>query len=140
MPSAATWMDLEIIILSETEKDKYHMISFVCGIQKKWYKWTYLENRNRVPDIENKRLPTGKGGGGINWEFGISKYTLLYVKQINNKDLLYCTRNYIRYLVITYNGKESEKESIYIYVCMYNQITLLYTRNIVNQLYFNKNK
>ena len=31
---AATWMDLEIIILSEvshTEKDKYHMI-FICGI------------------------------------------------------------------------------------------------------------
>ena len=37
MPFAATWMDLEIIILSEvgqTEKDKYHMISCVCGIQK----------------------------------------------------------------------------------------------------------
>ena len=30
MPFAATWMDLEIIIVSEvsqTEKDKYHMIS-----------------------------------------------------------------------------------------------------------------
>ena len=35
MPLAATWMDLEIIILSEgsqTEKDKYHMISFIGGI------------------------------------------------------------------------------------------------------------
>ena len=35
MPFAATWMDMEIIILSEvsqTEKDKYHMISFICGI------------------------------------------------------------------------------------------------------------
>ena len=35
-PSAATWMDLEIIILSEinqTEKNKYHMISLICGIQ-----------------------------------------------------------------------------------------------------------
>ena len=32
---AATWMDLEIIILgevSQTEKDKYHMISLICGI------------------------------------------------------------------------------------------------------------
>ena len=31
----ATWMDLEIIILNEvsqTEKDKYHMISLICGI------------------------------------------------------------------------------------------------------------
>ena len=37
MPFAATWMDLEIIILSEvsqTEKDKYCMISLICGIQK----------------------------------------------------------------------------------------------------------
>ena len=35
MPFAATWMDLEIIILSgvsQTEKDKYHMISLMCGI------------------------------------------------------------------------------------------------------------
>ena len=35
MPFAATWMDLEIIILSEvsqTEKNKYHMISLICGV------------------------------------------------------------------------------------------------------------
>ena len=35
MPFAATWMQLEMIILSEVsqkEKDKYHMISLICGI------------------------------------------------------------------------------------------------------------
>ena len=35
MPPAATWMDLEIIILSgvsQKEKDKYRMISLLCGI------------------------------------------------------------------------------------------------------------
>ena len=35
MPFAATWMQLEIIILSEVsqkEKDKYHRISLICGI------------------------------------------------------------------------------------------------------------
>ena len=35
MPFAATWMQLEIIVLSEVsqkENDKYHMISFICGI------------------------------------------------------------------------------------------------------------
>ena len=37
MPFAATWMDLEIITLSkvnQAEKDKYHMISFICEILK----------------------------------------------------------------------------------------------------------
>ena len=34
-PLAATWMDLEIIILSEvsqTERDKYFMISLICEV------------------------------------------------------------------------------------------------------------
>ena len=34
MPFVATWMDLEMIILSKSEKDKYHMISLICGILK----------------------------------------------------------------------------------------------------------
>ena len=36
MPFVATWMDLEIVIMSkvsQTEKDKYH-ISLTCGIYK----------------------------------------------------------------------------------------------------------
>ena len=35
MPFATTWMDLEIVILSEvsqTEKNKYHVILLICGI------------------------------------------------------------------------------------------------------------
>ena len=30
MPFVATWVDLEIIILSQSEKYKYHMISLIC--------------------------------------------------------------------------------------------------------------
>ena len=40
MSFAGTWMNLEIIVLSEvcqTEKDKYHMLSLICGIRK-WHK------------------------------------------------------------------------------------------------------
>ena len=39
MPFAAAWMELEIVMLSEvsqTEKDKYHMILLTCRIFKKW--------------------------------------------------------------------------------------------------------
>ena len=35
LPFAAMWMDLENIMLSEisqTEKDQYYMVSFICGI------------------------------------------------------------------------------------------------------------
>ena len=64
----------------------------------------------------NLWLPGGKHGGGINWEIGIDIYTLLYIKQITNKDLLYSTGNSTQYSVMTYMGKESKKECIYVYV------------------------
>ena len=55
-------------------------------------------------------------GGGINWEIGINIYTLLYIKQIINKDLLSSTGNSTQYSVMAYMGKESKKEWIYVYV------------------------
>ena len=44
---------------------------------KKGYKLTYLQNRNRVTDVENNQ---GVRGGGINWEIVMYIYTLLYIK------------------------------------------------------------
>ena len=38
MPSTATYLDLEIVTLSEVsqkEKDKHHMMSLICGTQMK---------------------------------------------------------------------------------------------------------
>ena len=70
MPFAATWIDLEVIILSEvsqTEKDKYYDIICMWNL-KKLYKLTYLQNRNRLTDLGNKLMVT-KGerwGEGIN--------------------------------------------------------------------------
>ena len=35
MPFSVTWMQPEIVMLSEvsqTEKDKYHLISLICGV------------------------------------------------------------------------------------------------------------
>ena len=114
MPFAATWMDLETVIMSEvgqTEKDEYHYdITYMWNL-KKCYKRTCLQSRNRVTVVENNALVTrGEGGGRINWEIGIDIYTLLYIKYISNKDLLYSTGNSTRYSVMTYMGKESKKD------------------------------
>ena len=84
---------------------------------KKWYKWTYLQNRSRVTDVENKLMVTkGEMGGGINWEIGIDIYTLLYIEQIPNKNLPYSTGNPTQYSVMTYMGIESKQEWIHAYV------------------------
>ena len=66
----------------------------------------------------------------------INIYTL---KHINIKVLLCNTENYIHYLAtiftILYNGKESEKEYIHLYL---NHSTVHLKHNTVNHLYFNK--
>ena len=63
----ATWMDLEIIILSEVsqkEKDRYHIYHLYVESEI-WHKWTYWQNRNRLIDLENKFMVTkGERGGG----------------------------------------------------------------------------
>ena len=48
----------------------------------------------------------------------MKRHTILYVKQINSKVLLYSTGNSTQNLVINYNGKESGKE--YTYISMNN--------------------
>ena len=51
--------------------------------------------------------PEGGNGRRINWEFEIDIHTILYIKQITNKDLLYSTGSSTQYSIMTYMGKES---------------------------------
>ena len=60
-----------------------------------------------------------KRKGGINYEFEFNRDTQLYITQISKKVLLYSTGNCVQYLIITYNGKESEKKNIY--MCVYTE-------------------
>ena len=47
---------------SDTERQTSYNITYMWNL-KNWYKWTYLQNRNRVTDVKNKlRLLGGKGG------------------------------------------------------------------------------
>ena len=69
-----------------------------------------LFTKQKKTDLENEPMITGeKVWGEIDWEFGIDMYTLLYLKQMTNKDLLYSTGNSAQYSVITQMGKEFEK-------------------------------
>ena len=46
------------------------------------------------------------GGGGINQELGMNTHTLLYLKWITNKDLLYRTGNSAQCYVAAWMGGE----------------------------------
>ena len=60
-----------------------------------------------MSDVKNKHDYQGVRGGGINWKTGIDIYTLLYITQITDKDLLYSTRNSAQYSVMVYAERES---------------------------------
>ena len=49
-------------------------------------------------------------------------YIYIYIIDLKKKkqprNLLYSTRNYIQYLIITYSGKESKTECVCVCVCV----------------------
>ena len=69
MPFAATWMDLEMIILSEVRE---RQIPYDIT-----YRWNFIQmnlgNRNRCTDIENKLIITKRERG-----WGRDKLSILY--------------------------------------------------------------
>ena len=92
------------------------MISLICGILKKATNELIYKTKIELQMQKiNLWLPGGKGGG-INWKIGVDKYTLLYIKQITNKDLLYSTESSSQCSVMAYMGKESKKDWIYVHV------------------------
>ena len=60
----------------------------------KWYWWTYLQGRNTDTDVENGLVDTvKKEEGGMNREGQVETYTLLWIKQIASRELLYSTES-----------------------------------------------
>ena len=53
----------------------------------------------------------------------LNRYTPLYIKEINNTDIFYSPGNYIQYLVMTYNGKESYAHSRSLFRGLSSQLT-----------------
>ena len=80
----ATWMDTDIIILSEikqTEKDKYHMISLMCGIKKKdiFSLFTKQKEPHRFKE-QTYSYQRKWWREGIDCEFRTDMHTLLFSK------------------------------------------------------------
>ena len=75
-----------------------------CPPLEKWYRRSYLQNRKRDPDIENKRrIPRGKSG--VNWDWRI--YTTVY--RVDNRwECSVCTGNLLR-APCDLHGKEIQK-------------------------------
>ena len=54
------------------------------------------------------------GGSGMDGEFGVGRCKLLHLEWIGNEVLLYSTGNYIQSLGIEHDGREYEKNNVYI--------------------------
>ena len=97
MPFAATWLELETLILSEVsqkEKHKYHMISHICHLIYSTNKPFHKKETHRLGE---GTCGSQEGGGesGMDWEFGVNRYKLLHLEWISKDILLYSTGNYI---------------------------------------------
>ena len=78
--------------------------------KKKLYKRTYLQNRKRFTDLENKLMVARRK------EFQKVMYRLLYSKWITNKDLLYGTWESLQCYVPAWIGRGYGGEWIHVYV------------------------
>ena len=66
MSFAATWMQLDILILSEVSQKKTNTLQYHVNVESKiWHKWAYLQNRNRLTDIGNRLVVVKVEGEGV---------------------------------------------------------------------------
>ena len=74
------WMDLETVIQSEvSQQEKKNQVLYIKSYMwnlEKWYRWTYLQGRNRDADTENRCVDPG-GGGVVGW---IGRLGLAYIQ------------------------------------------------------------
>ena len=105
-------MGLEIIILSEVrQRERQIPYDIICmwNLKKTMTQMNlFMEQKQTQTSKKNKnknKTMVTKGkmlGEGIVKDFGKVMYTLLYLKWITNKDLLYSTRNSAQYFIMTY--------------------------------------
>ena len=109
--------DLGIVILSEvgqTEKEKYCMTSLICGIEKEMIQVNFITKQKEIHRLREWIYSCWREG--IVRELGTDIYTLLYLKWITSKDLLYSTWNSTPCYVEDWLGEKFGGEWIHVYV------------------------
>ena len=99
MQSAGTRMDLEYHVeCSQSDRGEIpYDIPYTRSLK---INDTNELTKQRLTDSENE-LTVGGGEEGIGGDFGTDMYTLLYLKWISIKDLLYGTGNSAQYSITT---------------------------------------
>ena len=81
MPFSATWMDLEITILSEVRQTKTHIVIPLIYGNQNMAQMNVSTNRNRPTGMENTVVAEGQAGGGrTDGEFGVGRCKLLCIE------------------------------------------------------------
>lgn len=96
-------MDLEAVLLSDVSQRKTNIVGHCLQAETKKTVQMNLQNR-KSHRCETYGYLGGKGGW-INWDIRIDIYTLLYIKQIINKDLLRSTGSSTQYFEMTHMEK-----------------------------------
>ena len=98
MPFAATWMELETLILSEvSQKEKDQIPYDITYIWKLKYSKNEPFHRKETHGL-GEQICGCQGGGrgsGMDWESGVNSCRLLPLEWISNDILLYSTGNYV---------------------------------------------
>ena len=96
MSFAATWMQLEIVILSEL-RERQIPYDVICMWNLKYgtEEPIYRPKQTHSHGEHTCGCQRGEGGSGMDGKFGVNSYKLLHSEWIGNEVLLYSTGNYI---------------------------------------------
>ena len=96
MPSAATWMELETLILSQSERERQipyaitHIWNLIDGMNEPFHRSETHAHGEQSCGCQ------GEGGGsGMDRELGVNRCKLLPLEWRSNEILLYSPGNYI---------------------------------------------
>ena len=84
MPLAVTWMNLDIVILSEvSQRQISYDVTYIWNLFfKKVIEMKLFTKQKYSHRCRKQTYGKGEWVGGTNWETETDRYTLLYVKQM----------------------------------------------------------